>query len=127
MVKRNAAEIEHAYYAASAYALIRVTLRIVMERRGWTLERLAKEVRVPAGQLQAFLDGGDATMRLWKGAVRVAKAVSPADREAHIEDVALNLVSDTFPRRERVRVRRVLRDALVAALESLGRNAPLTD
>lgn len=111
----NAAEAVEAMDFAIGYALMRAMLRT--ELRTIPAPVLARTLGVPVDALESFLDGAEPGEDLWEAGHKYAGRCDPPEMEP--ADIALNLLADTFPLAERVRVRKALADVILPALDGL--------
>jgi hypothetical protein len=111
----NPAEAVNAMDYAIGYAMMRAMLGA--EMRTIPAPVLARTLGVPVEDLTAFMDGGEPGGALWEAGHAYAGGREPPEMEP--VDIALNLLADTFPLAERVRVRKALADVLRPALASL--------
>jgi hypothetical protein len=111
----NAKEAVVAMDYAIGYALMRALFRTELQTIPAPV--LARTLGVPVDDLSAFMDGGEPGGALWDAGHRYAEGREPPEMEP--VDIALNLLADTFPLAERVRVRKALADVLVPALDGL--------
>lgn len=118
MPKVNASEALVAMDYALGYELMRETLR--EQARSMPRGLLANLLGVSRSTLSRFMNGGDAGPKLWAAGASFADGMADPP-EVELEAVALNLIADTFPPRERARVRRALADAIRGALAAEGR------
>lgn len=111
----NAKEAVVAMDYAIGFALMRALFSA--ELRTIPAPVLARTLGVPVDDLTAFMDGGEPGGALWEAGHRYAEGCEPPEMEP--ADIALNLLADTFPLAERVRVRKALADVILPALEPL--------
>lgn len=111
----NAREAVVAMDYAIGYALMRALFRAELQTVPAPV--LARTLGVPEDVLLAFVDGAEPGGALWEAGHRLAEGREPPEMEP--VDIALNLLADTFPLADRVRVRKALADVLVPALVAL--------
>lgn len=116
----NPAEAMAAVDYAFGYALMRAMLRD--ELGTVPAPVLARTLGVPLDALETFMDCGEPGGALWRAGEALAKDREPPEME--VPDIALNLLADTFPLAERVRVRKALADLILPALDGLRSGVP---
>lgn len=114
----------HAALAAADFAVGFEVMRQVIRHHLKTvpLNLLAKSLGVTPDVLWSFMEGAPLPVAVFQSgkAQKLAAGLYPVTVEP--EAVALNYLADTFPEKDRPRVRRALAQALLPVLQSEGRH-----